>query len=124
VRPWEADDPLSDPEPSSSVRARVTAARERQHERYAGTPWRLNADVPGPELAASWPLTDAGRALLERQLYDARLTRRGATRVHRLAWTIADLAGDDVPAADAVALALRLRNGDPLTEAQVQRVAG
>ena len=124
VRPWEADDPLSRPESSETVRARVSAARERQHARYAGTPWRLNADVPGPELAAAWPLTEPARALLERQLYDGRLTRRGATRVHRLAWTVADLAGHPVPDADAVSLALRLRHGDPLTEAQVQRVAG
>ncbi len=124
VRPWEADDPLSRPEPSAVVRERVTAARGRQHERYSGTPWRLNADVPGPELAVSWPLTEEGRTLLERQLYDGRLTRRGATRVHRVAWTVADLAGVSTPGVDAVELALRLRNGDPLTVAQVEQAAG
>jgi len=124
VRPWEATDPLSRPEPSSDVRGRVTAARLRQHERYAGTPWRLNADVPGPDLANSWPLTEEGRTLLERQLYDGRLTRRGATRVHRLAWTVCDLAAHDRPGLTDIELALRLRSGDPLTELQIAEVAG
>ena len=40
--------------------------------------------------------TEASR-LVDDQLYDGRLTRRGATRVHRLAWTVADLAGVDRP---------------------------
>ena len=124
VKPWEATDPLSCPESSTAVRERVTAARLRQQERYSGTPWRVNADVPGPELAAAWPLTDSARGLLERQLYDGRLTRRGATRVHRLAWTVSDLWGLERPGVAATELALRLRTGDPLTDEQVQRVAG
>ncbi|HSR25622.1 MAG TPA: YifB family Mg chelatase-like AAA ATPase, partial [Candidatus Eisenbacteria bacterium] len=44
VRAYEVNDPLARPEPSAPIRARVTAARLRQAERYAGTPWRVNAD--------------------------------------------------------------------------------
>lgn len=39
------------------------------------------------------------------------LTARGLDRVLRVAWTIADLAGDDRPDAGHVALALELRTG-------------
>ena len=38
------------PEPSAPIRARVTAARERQRIRYAEMPWRLNVHAPGPLL--------------------------------------------------------------------------
>jgi magnesium chelatase family protein len=34
--------------------------------------------------------------------------------VHRVAWTVADLRGLDVPTADEVAVALALRSGEPL----------
>ena len=124
VRPWECADPTTEPEPSAPVRERVTRARAAQQERYAGTPWRLNADVPGPDLAAAWPLDDDGRVLLEQELYHGRLTRRGATRVHRVAWTVADLAGEERPGRDAVELALRLRSGEPLTDEQARPASG
>ena len=65
VAPHELHDPLARPEPTAAVRARVTAARERQAERYAGTQWRLNADVPGPRLLDRWPLAPEATRLLE-----------------------------------------------------------
>ena len=114
VRPHELHDPLSRPEPSEPVRLRVGRARRRQAQRYRCTPWRVNADVPGPALTTRWPLADPGRLLLEQHLCDGRLTRRGAVRVHRLAWTVADLRGEESPDVDAVEVALRLRSGQPL----------
>ena len=42
------------------------------------------------------------------------MTRRGAVRVHRLAWTVADLADRACPGVVETELALRLRSGDPL----------
>ena len=42
-----------------------------------GTPWRVNADVPGPELTARWPLPAEGRQLLDDHLCAGRITRRG-----------------------------------------------
>jgi magnesium chelatase family protein len=114
VQPYEHLDPLSRPEPSAAVRARVEKARDRQGARYVGTPWRLNGDVPGPELASCWPLAADAQALVDHQLTGGWLTRRGAVRVHRLAWTVTDLAERDRPGPDETALALRLRSGDPL----------
>ena len=52
---------------------------------------------PGPLLRERWPLTDGRSQAVDTELYAGRLTRRGATRVHRLAWTVADLRGVDRP---------------------------
>ena len=123
VPPHEARDPLARPEPTAVVRARVTAARERQAERYAGTAWRVNADVPGPKLVTDFPLTDVATRLLEDKIYSRALTGRGGTRVHRLAWTVADLRGVGRPGVDELDVALRLRRGDPLLVASL-RMAG
>jgi magnesium chelatase family protein len=101
-------------ERSVDVRARVSAARDRQRERFAGRGWRLNSHVPSAALAAQWPLPDAARRLLETELYAGRLSRRGAVRAHRLAWTVADVRGADVPDEEDVDTALRLRTGEPL----------
>jgi magnesium chelatase family protein len=115
VKPYEVADPLARPESSAQIRVRVEAARRRQVERYAGTPWRLNADVPGPVLRERWPLDEAAGRLLDTRVYDGQLTRRGATRVHRLAWTVTDLHGGAAPGLREVDVALRLRTGEPLT---------
>ena len=117
VRPHEIGDPLSRPEPTAVVRQRVERARAVQEERYAGTPWRLNADVPGPQLSARWPLTPEAAAHVDALVYDGSLTRRGAVRVHRVAWTVADLRGlppGCPPGLDEVDLAIRLRLGHDL----------
>lgn len=114
VRPHEAGDPLARPESTAEVRVRVAEARARQKSRYGATSWRLNADVPGPVLRARWPLDDDALLRLDEQVYAGRLTRRGATRVHRLAWTVADLAGLERPGEAELDVALRLRTGEPL----------
>jgi magnesium chelatase family protein len=108
-------------ERSPEVRDRVAEARERQHTRYAGRDWRLNSQVPSATLRREWPLPDAARARLEKDVLDGRLSRRGAVRVHRLAWTVADLRAAAVPTARDVDTAYRLRQGDPLVEAVVSR---
>jgi len=114
VRPHEMLDPLARPESSAEIRRRVTTARDTQAERYVGTAWRLNADVAGPILRESWPLTEEADRHLTARVYSGELTRRGATRVHRLAWTVADLAGTGSPGMREVDVALRLRTGEPL----------
>jgi magnesium chelatase family protein len=117
VRPvtrHEADDPLGRAESSATVRARVAAAREVQQQRYAGLPWRLNGQAPGALLREEWPLTPPAVATLDTEMYGGRLTRRGATRVHRVAWTVADLRGADRPGVAELEIALALRSGSPL----------
>lgn len=113
-RQWEARDPLACRESTAVVRARVAAARQRQRERYAGTPWRVNGEVPGAALRQRWPLPDAAQQALEACIYDGRLSSRGVVRVHRLAHTLADLRGVPRPTAVDVDVALALRTGHPL----------
>lgn len=119
VKPHEARDPLAVPESSATVLARVVAARRRQWARYADTPWRLNAHVPGPVLKQSWPLEDAADRRLDQVVYSGQLTRRGATRVHRVSWSVADLRGLDRPGPDELEVALRLRAAVPLDLAMI-----
>jgi magnesium chelatase family protein len=114
VAPYEALDPLARPEDTATVRARVCAARERQQARYAGTSWRVNSDVSGPHLTRLWPMTDQAMTALALRTGAAGLTARGATRVHRLAWTLADLRGATRPGVEELEVALRLRSGEPL----------
>jgi magnesium chelatase family protein len=110
-------------ERSPDVRARVAEARERQQSRYAGRDWRLNSQVPSAMLSREWPLPDSARVRLEKDVLDGKLSRRGSVRVHRLAWTVADLRGVDRPSARDVDTAFRLRQGEPLIDAVVTRRA-
>jgi magnesium chelatase family protein len=110
-------------ETSVEVRERVAAARERQQRRYADREWRLNGQVPSAVLAREWPLPDAAVARLEKEVLDGRLSRRGAVRIHRVAWTVADLRGRDAPSVGDVDTAYRLRQGEPLLQSAVVRRA-
>ena len=117
----ETNDPLAVRETSAQVRARVTVARERQAERYADEHWRLNSQAPGPALRARWPLPTDAQAAVDDEVYHGRLSRRGAARVHRLAWTVADLAGLPGPGAREVQTAIALRLGRPLSVDSLRR---
>lgn len=114
VRPGHEVLPFDRPESSAVIRARVGAARERQRLRYAAAPWRLNAHAPGPLLRERWPMTDGAMRRIDAEVYSGRLTRRGAVRVHRVAWSVADLNGLDRPGPDELDVALRLRSAQPL----------
>lgn len=98
-------------ESSAVVAQRILAARERQRLRYAGTPWRLNGDVPGAVLRRDWPLpaaiTRSFNAAVGEQMQPS---ARGVDRMLRLAWTCADLAGRSAPDEQDLAIAMRLRD--------------
>ena len=96
--------------PRSSARARVEAARAIAADRLAGTPWRLNSQVPGSWLRGSAArLRPAVTAPLDRALERGSITMRGYDRVLRLSWTVADLDGAPRPTVDHVGQALYLR---------------
>ncbi|HET8961691.1 YifB family Mg chelatase-like AAA ATPase [Nocardioides sp.] len=121
LRPHEQRDRWAVPEPSAAVRERVVAARARQSARYLDRSWRLNAHVPGPVLLREWPLPPPAQRVVDEAMYKGELSRRGATRVQRLAWTVADLAGADSPAVEHARTALALRQGEPLLAAAIRR---
>ena len=100
-------------EPSSVVAERVLAARLRAAARLAATPWRLNAQIPGSELRRRFAPAPGALAPLERAMDLGRISARGADRVIRLSWTLADLAGQPRPGAAEVGYALGLWLGTP-----------
>ncbi len=86
-----------DGESSATIRARVVAARERQRRRYEGTGITCNARLGGKLLRQYCPLTPAQSELLLRAVEQFGLSARAFDRILRVARTIADLAGRDVP---------------------------
>lgn len=102
---------LETPEPSSAVLQRVLAARDRQGHRLRGTPWLTNGDVPGSFLRRTLPLPE-GYENLDRAVARGTLSSRGVDKVLRLAWTLADLAGNDVVSATNLRVAMQMRLGE------------
>jgi magnesium chelatase family protein len=100
-------------EPSAVVASRVAAARQRCAGRLRGTPWRLNAEIPGSELRRRYPPAAGALIPLERAMDLGQISARGVHRVVRVAWTLADLAGLPRPTADQTNLALGLWLGVP-----------
>jgi magnesium chelatase family protein len=95
-------------ETSPVVAVRVAAARERAAARLHGTPWRLNAEIPGSELRRSFPPAPGSLAPLERAMDLGQISARGVDRVIRVAWTLADIAGIARPTVGETSYALGL----------------
>jgi magnesium chelatase family protein len=96
-------------ESSSSVRARVEAARGIQRARLASTPWRSNAEMGSRALREHCQLDGAGDRHLEACVRRFGLSGRAVYRILRVARTCADLSAREriAPADVAEAIALR-----------------
>lgn len=103
-------------EGSAAIAQRVLAARERQTRRLNETPWRTNSEVPGPWLRRQLPLPEDFTPL-ERALTRGTISIRGVDKVLRLAWTIADLAGEERISVSSLRVAMQLRLGEHLLAA-------
>lgn len=99
-------------ETSEEIRARVTAARERQRARYEGLPIRCNAQLDAKFLRRYCKLNREGMDFLEQADRAMGLSSRGHTRILKVARTIADLAGQDDIALEHVAEAAQYRGLD------------
>jgi magnesium chelatase family protein len=95
-------------EPSAVVAERVAAARERCAARLAGTPWRVNAEVPGSALRRVFPPKPGALTSLDRAMELGQVSARGADKIVRVAWSLADLDGKDQPGPDQINLAIGL----------------
>lgn len=100
-------------EATAAASARVAEARARSAARWQadGVPWRLNAEAPGAVLRERHAPDQAGASLLRTAFARGALSMRGADRVLRVAWTLADLDGASRPGGDHVAGAMLLRGG-------------
>ncbi|UPK76542.1 YifB family Mg chelatase-like AAA ATPase [Nocardioidaceae bacterium SCSIO 66511] len=99
---------------TASIAALVEKARHRQRDRYAGTPWRINAEAPGAELRRHWPMSSDADALIDKALARSRVSPRAADRIVRLAWTVADLTGVERPGVAEARAAMQLRMDEPI----------
>jgi magnesium chelatase family protein len=95
-------------ETSAVVAERVAMARERSAHRLRGTPWRLNAEIPGAELRRSFSPERGALRSLDRAMELGQVTARGADKIVRVAWSVADLGGKARPGAGDVEFAIGL----------------
>ena len=96
-------------EPSSSVKARVNGARERQIARYGTKRGMCNARMGPDELRKYCQLDEACETLMH-QAFDAfGLTARSYDRIIKVARTVADLEGSEKITAEHIAEAIQYR---------------
>jgi magnesium chelatase family protein len=107
LSPASPTDPTS--APSEAMRVRIAEARTRQRHRYRHRPWVTNARVPASALSVAVPLTREAETTLREAAYRRELSGRGMACTHRVARTIADLAGTETILPEHVALAASLR---------------
>ncbi len=96
-------------EDSAAVRRRVSECRGIQARRHARRPWRTNGEsrFPFSDLVSSF--APEARTLLTRAADRLGLSGRALNQAGRVAWTIADLAGEKRVAAPHVAEAVQYR---------------
>ena len=96
-------------EPSAEVKARVDAARNRQHARFGEESRMCNARM-GQEELRRWCALDSEGAELMEQAYEALgLTARSYDRIVKVARTIADLDGSEQIRSQHIAEAIQYR---------------
>ena len=99
-------------ETSAAVRARVAAAREIQHRRFARSKVACNAQMSGRMVRRHCRVDDASALLLEAAVDRLGLSARAYNRVLKIARTIADLAGAADIGAGHVSEAIQYRSLD------------
>ncbi|HHX21027.1 MAG TPA: YifB family Mg chelatase-like AAA ATPase [Clostridiales bacterium] len=96
-------------EDSLTVRARVVAARNRQLQRYQGTPFRCNAQLNTKHMDAFAKVSPQALKLLQAAMQRHAFSMRVYGRLIKVARTIADLRGDENIELEAMAEAVQFR---------------
>jgi magnesium chelatase family protein len=101
-------------ESSAAIRARVTRARERQIDRFAGRRVFANAQMGPRDVKLFCPIPDEAEKLLEMAVTKLGFSARAFDRVLKVARTIADLDGKDAIETPHVSEAIQYRMMDRL----------
>lgn len=96
-------------ESSSEIQRRVERARTLQEERYKGTPYRYNSEVPGKAIRGLFSIGAEAEAEGNQYAIRTQCTARGYHRMWRVARTIADLSDSADITLDHVAEAVTYR---------------
>lgn len=96
-------------EDTGTVRDRVALARAAAAQRWRRYGFITNSEVPGPLMRQRFRLGAEAMKPLKTALDRGLLSIRGVDRSLRVAFTIGDLAGRDVPTVDDVSIALSFR---------------
>ncbi|MGH8055657.1 MAG: YifB family Mg chelatase-like AAA ATPase [Candidatus Entotheonellia bacterium] len=99
-------------ESSTSIRARVNAARTPQQERFRDEGIYCNSHMLSKHLRTYCRIDDSSQRLLEAAMRRLGLSGRGYDRVLKVARTIADLAGCELIAPGHIAEAIQYRSLD------------
>lgn len=96
-------------EKSEKVQARVTATRQRQHERFKGTRLTCNADMTAAEVRDVCQVDESAQSLLKAAMKQMSLSARAFHRILKLSRTIADHEGAEKIRAPHLAEAIQYR---------------
>ncbi|MEY3773404.1 MAG: hypothetical protein RLZZ129_184, partial [Verrucomicrobiota bacterium] len=99
-------------EPSAPIRARIQAARDRQHVRFTGTRVTANARMTHAQIRRHCAIDAALGDLLQQAMEQLALSARAYDRILKVARTIADLAGAETIAAPHLLEAIQYRSLD------------
>lgn len=99
-------------ESSQDVRARVQAARDRQHRRFSGTRTTSNARMSHAQIRRSCSVTAALGDLLQQAMEQLSLSARAYDRILKVARTIADLSDAEKIEAPHLLEAIQYRSLD------------
>ncbi len=97
-------------EPSSEIKKRVDAARQRQHKRFGDKGSLCNARMGPAEMRKFCALNEDCAGLMKQAFDTLGLTARSYDRILRVARTIADLEGSEDIETQHIAEAIQYRN--------------
>ena len=98
-------------ESSAAIRKRVIAAREIAQKRFVGLGYNLNSQIPARALRTVFQPERIAMSFLHDELEQEHITARGLHKIARVAWSLADLHGHEIPTLADVMQAHSMRGG-------------